>query len=133
MASRFHPLMVMIASVRFTNSSSEKLFPAPVMTPPTLDIRFKNTCREDLYVTITGLDLDHNNQWFLLKADGKSAYHPKKPSRIGSPLEEDCTIKIWDWELGELDGRPALLHLRTVRFLGHAGTDVESSCRSPPG
>ena len=25
-ASRFHPLMVMIASVRFTNSSSEKLF-----------------------------------------------------------------------------------------------------------
>ena len=28
--------------------------------------------------------------------------------------------------------RPALLHLRTVRFLGHAGTDVESAYR-PPG
>jgi len=27
--------------------------------------------------------------------------------------------------------RPALLHLRTVRFLGHAGTDVESGYRSP--
>ena len=27
--------------------------------------------------------------------------------------------------------RPALLHLRTVRFLGHAGTDVESTYRSP--
>ena len=27
-------------------------------------------------------------------------------------------------------GRPALLHLRTVRFLGHAGTDVESGYRS---
>ncbi|MDQ6936360.1 MAG: thiamine pyrophosphate-dependent enzyme [Actinomycetota bacterium] len=26
--------------------------------------------------------------------------------------------------------RPALLHLRTVRFLGHAGTDVEASYRS---
>jgi 2-oxoisovalerate dehydrogenase E1 component len=26
--------------------------------------------------------------------------------------------------------RPALLHLRTVRFLGHAGTDVESAYRS---
>jgi 2-oxoisovalerate dehydrogenase E1 component len=26
--------------------------------------------------------------------------------------------------------RPALLHLRTVRYLGHAGTDVESSYRS---
>jgi 2-oxoisovalerate dehydrogenase E1 component len=27
--------------------------------------------------------------------------------------------------------RPALLHLRTVRFLGHAGTDVEIGYRSP--
>ncbi|MDJ0769680.1 MAG: thiamine pyrophosphate-dependent enzyme [Ilumatobacter sp.] len=27
-------------------------------------------------------------------------------------------------------GRPALLHLRTVRYLGHAGTDVESGYRS---
>lgn len=28
-------------------------------------------------------------------------------------------------------GLPGLLHLRTVRFLGHAGTDVESAYRSP--
>ena len=28
-------------------------------------------------------------------------------------------------------GRPALLHLRTVRYLGHAGTDVEAGYRSP--
>jgi 2-oxoisovalerate dehydrogenase E1 component len=27
--------------------------------------------------------------------------------------------------------RPAVLHLRTVRYLGHAGTDVESAYRSP--
>ena len=27
--------------------------------------------------------------------------------------------------------RPGLLHLRTVRFLGHAGTDVESTYRTP--
>jgi 2-oxoisovalerate dehydrogenase E1 component len=27
--------------------------------------------------------------------------------------------------------QPALLHLRTVRYLGHAGTDVESAYRSP--
>jgi 2-oxoisovalerate dehydrogenase E1 component len=27
-------------------------------------------------------------------------------------------------------GRPALLHLRTVRYMGHAGTDVESGYRS---
>ncbi len=28
-------------------------------------------------------------------------------------------------------GEPGLLHLRTVRFLGHAGTDVEAAYRSP--
>jgi 2-oxoisovalerate dehydrogenase E1 component len=28
-------------------------------------------------------------------------------------------------------GRPGLLHLSTVRFLGHAGTDVESAYRTP--
>ncbi len=28
-------------------------------------------------------------------------------------------------------GRPGFVHLRTVRFLGHAGTDVESAYRSP--
>jgi 2-oxoisovalerate dehydrogenase E1 component len=28
-------------------------------------------------------------------------------------------------------GRPALLHVRTVRYLGHAGTDVEAGYRSP--
>ncbi len=28
------------------------------------------------------------------------------------------------------EGRPALLHLRTVRYLGHAGTDVETSYRT---
>ncbi|HZZ95662.1 MAG TPA: thiamine pyrophosphate-dependent enzyme, partial [Jatrophihabitantaceae bacterium] len=33
-------------------------------------------------------------------------------------------------ELARKQGRPALLHLRTVRFLGHAGTDVESGYRS---
>jgi 2-oxoisovalerate dehydrogenase E1 component len=30
-----------------------------------------------------------------------------------------------------LRGRPAVLHLRTVRFGGHAGTDVEAAYRSP--
>lgn len=64
------------------------------MTPPTLDIKFKNTCQADLYATITGLDIDRNNQWFLLKADGKSAYHPENPPSIGGPLKEDCAIKI---------------------------------------
>jgi len=29
------------------------------------------------------------------------------------------------------EGRPGFLHLRTVRFLGHAGTDVETAYRTP--
>ncbi len=33
--------------------------------------------------------------------------------------------------LARRERRPALLHLRTVRYLGHAGTDVESGYRSP--
>ena len=34
-------------------------------------------------------------------------------------------------ELVRTTGRPAVLHLRVVRFGGHAGTDVESAYRSP--
>ena len=30
-------------------------------------------------------------------------------------------------------GRPAVLHLRTVRYGGHAGTDVESAYRTAAG
>ncbi|MDT4944991.1 MAG: 2-oxoisovalerate dehydrogenase component [Pseudonocardiales bacterium] len=33
-------------------------------------------------------------------------------------------------DTARLEHRPALLHLRTVRYLGHAGTDVESGYRS---
>jgi hypothetical protein len=64
------------------------------MTPPTLNIKFKNTSQADLYASITGKDLDNNGQWFVLKADGKSAYHPELPSQDQSPLMEDCSIKI---------------------------------------
>jgi 2-oxoisovalerate dehydrogenase E1 component len=35
-------------------------------------------------------------------------------------------------ELARRSRRPALVHLRTVRYLGHAGTDVESGYRTPP-
>lgn len=64
------------------------------MTRPTLDIKIKNTTDSELYATITGRDLDNNNQWFVLKADGKSAYNPSNPSNIGTPLQEDCAVKI---------------------------------------
>src|SRR5262249_8353989 len=34
-------------------------------------------------------------------------------------------------EMARRDNRPVLLHLRTVRYLGHAGTDLESPYRPP--
>ena len=64
------------------------------MTPPTLDIAFVNTTPNELYTYITGLDIDNNNAWFVLKSDGKTAYHPTSPSNVGTPLSEDCAIKV---------------------------------------
>lgn len=64
------------------------------MTPPTLNIKFKNTTDSELYASITGLDLDNNNQWFVLRSDGQTAYHPSNITNIGTPLQEDCAIKI---------------------------------------
>jgi 2-oxoisovalerate dehydrogenase E1 component len=37
--------------------------------------------------------------------------------------------ELVDWVRGE--GRPAILHLRAVRFLSHAGADVEAAYRTP--
>ena len=62
--------------------------------PATLDIALVNTTSSEVYATITGLDLDHNNAWFVLKSDGRTAYHPTSPSSIGSPLAEDCAVKL---------------------------------------
>jgi len=62
--------------------------------PATLDIALVNTSSSDVYAYITGLDLDNNNAWFVLKSDGRSAYHPTSPSNIGTPLAEDCAIKL---------------------------------------
>jgi hypothetical protein len=62
--------------------------------PATLDIALVNTTTSDVYAYITGLDLDNNNAWFVLKSDGRTAYHPTSPSNIGAPLAEDCAIKL---------------------------------------
>ena len=48
----------------------------------------------------------------------------------GSDLAEtyDVALELAEWVRERR--RPAVLHLRTVRYLGHAGTDVESAYRS---
>ncbi len=42
----------------------------------------------------------------------------------------DAASELADWV--RQHRRPALLHVRTVRFMGHAGTDVEAGYRSAP-
>jgi 2-oxoisovalerate dehydrogenase E1 component len=47
--------------------------------------------------------------------------------------DPDAVLKVAHDLVAEIRAtrRPGLLHLRTVRFLGHAGTDVESTYRTP--
>ena len=51
-------------------------------------------------------------------------------SADGSDLADafDTSADVVEWV--RTNRRPALLHLRTVRFMGHAGTDVESGYRT---
>ena len=61
----------------------------------TLQIELANqTNSENLYAHITGLALDKNNAWFLLRSDGKTPYYPESPSSIGTAISEDCAIPI---------------------------------------
>ena len=47
-----------------------------------------------VFAYVTGHDLDSDRQWCLVKADGKTPYHPPDPPAIGTPLAESCAIKL---------------------------------------
>jgi 2-oxoisovalerate dehydrogenase E1 component len=49
----------------------------------------------------------------------------------GTDIEEVYDVAAAAAELVRTRKRPAFLHLRTVRLMGHAGSDVEASYRSP--
>ena len=66
--------------------------PAPNGTLPIALVN--HTQSNEVYVYITGLALQNNNAWFLLRADGRSPYYPANPSAVGSQLAEDCAIKL---------------------------------------
>lgn len=52
------------------------------------------TQSNEVYAYVTGLDLDNGNAWFLLRADGRTGYHPQSPPSIGTPISEDCAIRL---------------------------------------
>ncbi len=56
--------------------------------------------------------------WIVAHADGAD---PAEVRAVSTALVDEVRER----------GRPGFLHLSTVRFLGHAGTDVESAYRSP--
>jgi hypothetical protein len=63
--------------------------------PDTLQIELANkTTSNNVFAFITGLALDHNNSWFLLRSDGQTPYYPSSPPSIGSPIQADCAIPL---------------------------------------
>lgn len=53
-----------------------------------------NTDVHPVYAYVTGLDLNKNNAWALLKSDGRSLYYPSSPPQPLAPLTEDCAIEL---------------------------------------
>lgn len=61
----------------------------------TLEISFANTTSSNtVYAYVTGLQIDNNNKWYLLRADGKTVYNPTSPSATGAALAADCAIPL---------------------------------------
>lgn len=63
--------------------------------PDSLDIQLQNqTDSGQVWAYITGIDIKNSGQRVLLKADGRSLYHPQQVSQIGTPLAEDCAVPL---------------------------------------
>jgi 2-oxoisovalerate dehydrogenase E1 component len=62
-----------------------------------------------------------------LRARGELRYEAADGDDTAETLSRVRELALWVRE----HRRPAVLHLRTVRYLGHAGADVESSYRPP--
>lgn len=65
------------------------------MAPTTLEIELRNqSSSPTVFAYITGREINHNNDWVLLEADGSTLYHPTSPSDILQPLTRDCGIRL---------------------------------------
>ncbi|KAI3336806.1 glycoside hydrolase family 64 protein [Xylariaceae sp. AK1471] len=65
------------------------------MTNPTTQIAFKNnTGSSTAYAYVTGQDINNNNTYAFLQADGKTLYYPASPSQPQQPLAVDCAIPM---------------------------------------
>ncbi|KAI0166561.1 glucanase B [Xylariaceae sp. FL1272] len=65
------------------------------MTNATTTFAFKNnTGSSNAYAYVTGQDINNNNAYAFLQADGKTVYYPASPSSVGQPLAVDCAIPL---------------------------------------
>ncbi|MCJ1310439.1 hypothetical protein MMC25_004103 [Agyrium rufum] len=63
--------------------------------PDTLQIELKNqTDSDNIFAYVTGLALDHGNSWFLLQADGHTPFYPENPPNVGTPVPQDCAVRL---------------------------------------
>ncbi|MFD7817315.1 beta-1,3-glucanase family protein [Streptomyces sp. NPDC059785] len=64
-------------------------------TASTLSIDLvNNTGSNTVYAYVSGLALDNNNAWCLVRSDGRTPYYPTSPSATGTPLPVDCAIPL---------------------------------------
>lgn len=62
--------------------------------PDSLDIQLQNqTDSDQVWAYITGINIP-TGQRVLLRADGRSLYHPSQVGQVGTPLAEDCAIPL---------------------------------------
>ena len=62
---------------------------------PTLNIELQNrTNSNQAYAYITGQALDNGNHVCFIKSDGRTPYFPASPPHIGTPVPEDCAIRL---------------------------------------
>ena len=66
--------------------------------------------------------------WVQASLEGRAGLRYEQADGSDPVAVHDVTEELAEWVRSER--RPAVLHLRTVRFGGHAGTDVESGYRS---
>src|SRR5437763_9225601 len=61
----------------------------------TLNIALHNqTASNTVYAFVTGQAIQHNHALFLLQSDGRTLYFPVSPPSTGSPLAQNCAIRL---------------------------------------
>ncbi len=75
-----------------------------------------------------GISVPTPNGWIEAAFSQRPALHYEQVDGADTAAVFEATSRLA--EVARTSGEPAFLHLRTVRYMGHAGTDVESGYRS---